>query len=72
MSTQELQAGHERAWRHAYRVGSIAKRIAGSRIQIPIAVAANLGYRFYAHNLHDFYNCDWIIGQRRGMFAEAS
>jgi len=22
-----------------------------------------MGYRFYAHHLRDFYNCDWIIGQ---------
>jgi hypothetical protein len=22
-----------------------------------------MGYRFYAHHLQDFYNCDWIIGQ---------
>ena len=26
-------------------------------------VPTDLGYRFYAHHLHDFYNCDWIIGQ---------
>jgi hypothetical protein len=24
-------------------------------------VVANLGYRFYANHLHDFYNCDWIM-----------
>ena len=35
----------------------------GSRIQVPIWLVANLGYRFYAHHLRDFYNCDWFIGQ---------
>jgi hypothetical protein len=26
-------------------------------------MVTNLGYRFYAHHLRDFYNCDWILGQ---------
>jgi heat-inducible transcriptional repressor len=26
-------------------------------------VPTDLGYRFYAHNLSRFYNCDWIIGR---------
>lgn len=63
MTVDELQAGHERAWKYAYRWRSIARRIAGSRTEIPIAIMANLGYRFYAYRLHQFYNCDWIIGQ---------
>ncbi len=63
MSVQELQEGHERAWKRAYQYGSIIKRLAGSRVQTPIAIASNLGYRFYAHHLHDFYNCDWHVGQ---------
>jgi len=64
MSVKELEQGHEAAWRYAYRYRSIGKRLAGSRTQIPISIASNLGYRFYAHNLHRFYNCDWFIGQR--------
>jgi radical SAM superfamily enzyme YgiQ (UPF0313 family) len=63
MTPAELYAGHERAWKHTYSVGSIARRLAGSRIQVPIWLVANLGYRFYAHHLRDFYNCDWFIGQ---------
>ena len=59
MSVDELQSGHERAWKLAYRYRSIARRLAGSRVQLPIAVASNLGYRYYAHHLEDFYNCDW-------------
>ncbi len=27
----------------------------------PLALTANIGYRYYAHNLHRFYNCDWPI-----------
>jgi radical SAM superfamily enzyme YgiQ (UPF0313 family) len=64
MSVETLRKGHENAWRHAYRYRSIARRLLGARIQIPIAIASNLGYRFYAHHLDDFYNCDWVIGQR--------
>lgn len=64
MSVETLRLGHEQAWRHAYRYCSIARRLLGSRIQIPVAIASNLGYRYYAHHLDNFYNCDWIIGQR--------
>ncbi len=63
MTPQELYAGHEQAWKHTYSVRSMAKRFLGSRIQMPVWWIANLGYRFYAHHLQDFYNCDWIIGQ---------
>lgn len=62
-TVQELQEGHEAAWRHAYRYGSIARRLARSRIQLPVVLAANLGYRFYARNLHRYYTCDWFVGQ---------
>ena len=41
---------------------SIFKRLGGARIQLPVAISANLGYRFYAHNLHKFYTCDWQLG----------
>ncbi len=62
MSVRELQRGHEQAWRQTYRYRSIARRLLGSRVQIPISLASNLGYRFYAHHLQDFYNCDWVLG----------
>jgi hypothetical protein len=26
---------------------------------------SNLGYRYYAHRLHRFYNCDWVISAGR-------
>jgi radical SAM superfamily enzyme YgiQ (UPF0313 family) len=63
MSVEDLQQGHERAWRSAYSWRSIARRLLRSRTHTATAIPANLGYRFYAHRLHQFYNCDWFIGQ---------
>ena len=63
LSVEELQQGTEAAWKHAYSFRSIARRIAHSPAPWPVKVGTNLGYRFYAHNLSRFYNCDWIIGR---------
>lgn len=65
MSVQELQEGHERTWRNVYSLGNIARRLGRSRTQLPIAVMANLGYRYYAYHLHTHYNCDWQISLGR-------
>ena len=59
MTPRELQEGHERAWKAVYSRRAIWRRLSKARVQIPIAIAANLGYRFYAHHLHTHYNCDW-------------
>jgi len=64
MSIEELRDGHERAWRYAYSIPSIARRLWRSKTHTGLAVAANMGYRFYARRLHQFYNCDWYVGQR--------
>jgi radical SAM superfamily enzyme YgiQ (UPF0313 family) len=64
MTPHELQAGHEKAWRDVYSYGSIVRRLAKSRTQLPIAVMANLGYRYYAQHLETHYTCDWPIGFR--------
>ena len=64
MSVTELQAGTELAWRHAYSAPSILRRLRVSPAPLGVAIAANLGYRHYAHHLHRFYNCDWIIESR--------
>jgi radical SAM superfamily enzyme YgiQ (UPF0313 family) len=64
MTPRELQAGHEKAWRDVYSYASIARRLAVSRTQLPIAIMANLGYRYYAHHLETHYTCDWPIGFR--------
>ena len=72
MSVEALQTGHERAWKTVYRAGSIVKRIVGSGTQIPISIIANLGYRYYANHLHDFYNCDWYLGQLSGIARDGA
>lgn len=59
MTPRELQEGHERAWKAVYARRAIVRRLSKARVQLPIAIAANLGYRFYAHHLHTHYNCDW-------------
>jgi radical SAM superfamily enzyme YgiQ (UPF0313 family) len=63
MSVQELQQGTEAAWKHAYSWRSIARRVRHSPAPWTVKLGTNLGYRFYAHNLGRFYNCDWIIGR---------
>jgi len=63
LSIEELQQGTEAAWKHAYSFRSIARRIRHSPAPWPVKLGTNLGYRFYAHNLSRFYNCDWIIGR---------
>jgi radical SAM superfamily enzyme YgiQ (UPF0313 family) len=60
MTADELQRGTEAAWKYTYRFRSIARRLAASPILPPLAWAANLTYRRYAHNLHRFYTCDWV------------
>jgi radical SAM superfamily enzyme YgiQ (UPF0313 family) len=60
MSVEQLYKGTENAWKHAYSFPSIWRRLAGSRRDPLIALAANTGYRFYANHLRDHYNCDWV------------
>ncbi len=62
MTPAQLQEGHERAWRPAYSWRSIASRLLRARVDPHLTLAANVGYRFYARNLHRFYNCDWFLG----------
>jgi radical SAM superfamily enzyme YgiQ (UPF0313 family) len=64
LTVQELQKGAELAWKHAYSFRSIARRIRHSPAPWPVKLGTNLGYRFYAHNLSRFYNCDWIVGRK--------
>jgi radical SAM superfamily enzyme YgiQ (UPF0313 family) len=61
MSPQELLLGTEWAWKKTYSIPAIAKRLIASRTMLPIAIPANFGYRFYAHRLHQYYNCDSMI-----------
>jgi radical SAM superfamily enzyme YgiQ (UPF0313 family) len=63
LTMEELQQGTEAAWKYTYSLRSIVRRIAHSPAPWPVRLGTNLGYRFYAHNLSRFYNCDWIIGR---------
>jgi len=65
MSIKELQTGIETAWKFTYSLRSIVRRIRHSPAPWPVKLGTNLGYRFYAHNLSRFYNCDWIIGHAK-------
>jgi radical SAM superfamily enzyme YgiQ (UPF0313 family) len=65
LTVEELQQGTEAAWKHAYSIRSIARRVTHSPAPWPVKLGTNLGYRFYAHNLSRFYNCDWIIGRTK-------
>ena len=61
MTIGELAAGHERAWKDVYRWRAMGRRLWRAGNASPLALSANLGYRFYAHNLHRFYTCDLPI-----------
>jgi radical SAM superfamily enzyme YgiQ (UPF0313 family) len=71
MSVEELQTGIETAWKYAYSLHSIWKRVLVSPAPWVVKVSTNFGYRFYAHNLSRFYNCDWIIGRTTPRSASA-
>jgi len=60
MTAAELLENTRRAWRKTYSYSSIVRRLSGSRTRLPIAIPANLGYRFYAYHLDTFYTCDWF------------
>ncbi len=65
MTVEQLQRGTEHAWKTAYGWRGIFERLRHSPAPLHVRVATNLGYRFYAHNLHRFYNCDWMIDSSR-------
>jgi radical SAM superfamily enzyme YgiQ (UPF0313 family) len=58
MTVNDLIQGHERAWKTVYRWSAITQRLWRANNFQPLAMSANLGYRFYAHNLQNFYTCD--------------
>ena len=61
MGVDELLIGHERAWKKTYSYAHIAKRLWRAKNFLPLALTSNLGYRFYANHLDEFYNCDWQV-----------
>ena len=76
MTPEALMRGTEAAWKATYRYRSIAKRIWRSPASRAVVIGANLGYRFYAHHLNRFYNCDWGLiredAQDRAAVAHTS
>jgi len=71
MTPEALLAGHERAWKAVYGWRPILSRLRHARGQMPLSLAANLGYRFYAHHLHTHYTCDWpqVVDQKEPLCA---
>ena len=61
MSVKELAEGHEKAWKDVYKWSAIGKRLWNARNFRPLALSVNMGYRFYAHHLHEYYTCDMQI-----------
>ena len=61
MSIAELEQGHEALWREVYSLKGMCRRIAVRLTNqlsfFPVILGANVGYRFYARNLHRFYTC---------------
>ena len=58
MSAEQLARGTEEAWKYAYSWTNMAKRLRSTAAPWRVALSTNLGYRFYAHHLNRFYNCD--------------
>ncbi|MBN1809224.1 MAG: B12-binding domain-containing radical SAM protein [Planctomycetes bacterium] len=54
MSAEELFDGHLKAWKYAYRYGSIIRRLGAVRYRLGLIAAANLGYRFYCNRIRRF------------------
>lgn len=54
MTAKELQDGHHWAWKEAYKLSSIIKRILCSRSFIGVSLLSSLAYKNYGHNLPKF------------------
>ena len=65
MSADQLQRGTERAWRFAYSWPNIYRRLRHTAAPWHVALATNMGYRYYARRLHRFYTCDWMFDSLR-------
>jgi radical SAM superfamily enzyme YgiQ (UPF0313 family) len=60
MTMRQLQEGTERAWKHAYSMHGLARRLRHTAAPWHVALLTNIGYRHYAYHLHRFYTCDWM------------
>ena len=63
MTIEQLQRGNSKVWRKVYSYGSIARRMRNTPVSRLLYLGANLGYRFYANRLDQFYTCDWRLLQ---------
>jgi hypothetical protein len=74
MTVAELQDGNEVAWKHAYSWSNIARRLRDTAAPWHVSLFTNLGYRYYAHHLKQFYTCDWMTfpPTQRGDRSHAS
>lgn len=60
LSVEQLQRGTETAWKYAYSWRHMVERLRHTAAPWHVALFTNLSYRYYAHRLHKFYNCDWL------------
>jgi radical SAM superfamily enzyme YgiQ (UPF0313 family) len=58
MTPEELAALHEKAWKQVYSVKGMARRLRNAGNFSALKLSVNMGYRFYARNLHRYYTCD--------------
>lgn len=72
MSPAELETGNVAAWKKVYSARGILRRFRQTASKPGLFLAANLGYRHYAHNLDRFYTCDWFIGAREPAMLPAT
>ncbi|MCB1052767.1 MAG: B12-binding domain-containing radical SAM protein [Acidobacteria bacterium] len=61
MSIAQLQQGTELAWKTAYSLPNMFRRLRKTAAPPLTALATNLGYRYYAHHLDRFYTCDVML-----------
>jgi radical SAM superfamily enzyme YgiQ (UPF0313 family) len=61
MSADALQQGNMATWRRVYGYRSIAQRMRATPVSKLMFLGANMGYRFYANRLDQFYTCDWRL-----------
>ena len=62
MNASRLQEGTAKAWRIAYSWRNMAKRLRSSAAPWYVTALTNLGYRYYAYRLDQYYSCDWFLG----------
>jgi radical SAM superfamily enzyme YgiQ (UPF0313 family) len=58
LEVDELLYGNEAAWKYVYSWRNIASRLRRTAAPWYVAMTTNLGYRYYAHRLAQFYTCD--------------